>query len=158
MSEFTINRKIDGHPICMDGNPLDKKEILGLLAGYDLANNLLAEERNDLQAQLSEAWAELATARAGWQETIAKMASQERPVYDEQQQRIAKLEAIKLGLTKTLVEMQSEYESLRKDAGRYRWLRDGNNVKGSEAIRIAMHHYGDEWDEMIDIAMGEESK
>lgn len=61
-----------------------------------------------LKEHAKELEAELATARAGWQETIAKMASQERPTYDEQQQRVAKLEAINLGLTKTLVEMQSE--------------------------------------------------
>lgn len=60
-----------------------------------------------LKEHTKELEAELAAARAGWQEAIAKMASQERPAYDEQQQRIAKLEAINLGLTKTLVEMTS---------------------------------------------------
>lgn len=65
-----------------------------------------------LQAHAKELEAELAAARAGWQETIAKMASQERPAYDEQQQRIAKLEAINLGLTKTLVEMEEEKAKL----------------------------------------------
>lgn len=49
--------------------------------------------------------------------------------------------------------LQAECERLRKDAERYHWLRDGNNVENSEAIRIAIHHYGDEWDKMIDAAM-----
>src|SRR5690625_3982870 len=65
-----------------------------------------------LKGHAEELEAELAAARAGWQETIAKMASQERPAYDEQQQRIAKLEAINLGLTKTLVEMEEEKAKL----------------------------------------------
>lgn len=52
----------------------------------------------------------------------------------------------------------SDADMLRKDAERYRWLRDGNNDENSEATRIAMHYYGGEWDEMIDIAMSEESK
>lgn len=61
-----------------------------------------------LSVRVKELGAELAAARAGWQETIAIMASQERPAYDEQQQRIAKLEEINLGLTKTLEDMNSE--------------------------------------------------
>lgn len=54
--------------------------------------------------------------------------------------------------------LQAECEKLEKDAERYRWLRDGNDEEDSEAIHIAVHYYGDMWDEMIDIAMGEESK
>ena len=57
-----------------------------------------------------------------------------------------------------IMELKAECEKLRKDAGRYRWLRDGNNVENSEAIRIALHHYGDEWDEMIDAAMQEDNQ
>ena len=53
--------------------------------------------------------------------------------------------------------LQAEGESLRKDAERYRWLRDGNKEENSEAIIIAIHHYGDEWDEMIDAAMQEDN-
>ena len=54
--------------------------------------------------------------------------------------------------------LQAECEKLRKDAERYRWLRDGNDEEDSEAIHIAVHYYGDMWDEMIDVAMEEESK
>ncbi|MBS7349216.1 MAG: hypothetical protein KIG95_03490 [Comamonas sp.] len=51
--------------------------------------------------------------------------------------------------------LRAENEKLRKDAERYRWLRDGNNEKESEAVHIAVNFYGFEWDEMIDIAMQE---
>ena len=49
--------------------------------------------------------------------------------------------------------LKAECEKLRKDAERYRWLRDGDD----EAVFIAVNFCGDEWDEMIDAAMqGEE--
>lgn len=95
MSEYTINYSIDGWPICKNGEPI-------------YGNKAMLAELRQLQARIKELEEELATTRAGWQETIAIMASQERPAYDEQQQRIAKLEAVKLGLTKTLIEMEAE--------------------------------------------------
>lgn len=39
-----------------------------------------------------------------------------------------------------------------EDAARYRWLRDGNNVKQSPAMKIASTMYGLEWDAAIDEA------
>lgn len=71
----------------------------------------VVDNNKALKSECEKLEAELATARAGWQETIAKMASHERPAYDEQQQRIAKLEAINLGLTEALealLEVQDE--------------------------------------------------
>lgn len=50
-------------------------------------------------------------------------------------------------------DLKKKIDDLEKDALRYRWLRDGNNEKNSEAMSIAINHYGDEWDEMIDAAM-----
>ena len=61
-------------------------------------------------------------------------------------------------VTAKLSALYDECEKLRKDAERYRWLRDGNDEEESEAVHIAVHHHGDKWDEMIDTAMDEESK
>jgi hypothetical protein len=46
-----------------------------------------------------------------------------------------------------------ECMALRKDAARYRWLRDGCDEKKSAASRIAADCYGLEWDAKIDAAM-----
>jgi len=51
--------------------------------------------------------------------------------------------------------LRAELEALRKDAERYRWLRNGCDDKGSPATRIAANCYGMEWDAAIDAAMGE---
>lgn len=58
MAYYTKNHNIDDWPICKDGEPLSKDSILGLLNGYEIANNLLAQERDSLQAQLDEALSE----------------------------------------------------------------------------------------------------
>ena len=50
-------------------------------------------------------------------------------------------------------QLRTEIETLRKDAERYRWLRDGCDHKRSEATRIAVNLYGMEWDAAIDAAM-----
>jgi hypothetical protein len=47
----------------------------------------------------------------------------------------------------------AELAALRKDAERYRWLREGCNEKQSAASRIAADCYGMEWDAKIDAAM-----
>jgi len=44
-------------------------------------------------------------------------------------------------------------EGLRRDAERYRWLRDGNDAKHSKAMTIATKHFGIEWDDLIDAAI-----
>jgi hypothetical protein len=74
---------------------------------------------------------------------------------DRDQQYVMKVMAREQrnAVTAKLDAMQAECDELRKDAERYRWLRDGNNEKESEAVHIAVNFYGFEWDEMIDIAM-----
>lgn len=42
---------------------------------------------------------------------------------------------------------------LRKDAERYRWLREQCSHKGTEGSRIAANEYGMDWDAAIDAAM-----
>jgi hypothetical protein len=44
-------------------------------------------------------------------------------------------------------------EAMRRDAERYRWLRDGNDAKHSKAMTIATQHFGLEWDDLIDAAI-----
>ena len=48
-----------------------------------------------------------------------------------------------------------ELDALRKDAERYRWLRDGNDNKKSAACHIAVNCYGIEWDAAIDAAIAQ---
>jgi hypothetical protein len=48
-----------------------------------------------------------------------------------------------------------EFLEMKRDAERYRWLRDGCNEKRSAASRIAADCYGLEWDARIDAAMAE---
>lgn len=50
----------------------------------------------------------------------------------------------------------AEFERLRKDAERYRWLRDGNDNKKSAACHIAVNCYGLEWDDAIDAAIAQD--
>lgn len=45
-----------------------------------------------------------------------------------------------------------EYEQMKADAERYRWLKNGCDEKSGEATRIAINCYGLEWDEAIDAA------
>lgn len=45
-----------------------------------------------------------------------------------------------------------EYEQMKADAERYRWLKNGCDEKSGEATRIAIKCYGIEWDEAIDAA------
>ena len=52
----------------------------------------------------------------------------------------------------------TELERLRKDAERYRWLRDGNDNKKSAACHIAVNCYGLEWDDAIDAAIAQEPR
>ena len=52
--------------------------------------------------------------------------------------------------------LERELERLRKDAERYRWLRDGNDNKKSAACHIAVNCYGLEWDDAIDAAIAQE--
>ena len=56
----------------------------------------------------------------------------------------------------TLRENAAEADELRKDAERYRWLRDGNDNKKSAACHIAVNCYGLEWDDAIDAAIAQE--
>ena len=58
----------------------------------------------------------------------------------------------------TLRENAAEADELRKDAERYRWLRDGNDNKKSAACHIAVNCYGLEWDDAIDAAIAQEPK
>ena len=73
----------------------------------------VVDNNKALKSECEKLEAELATARAGWQSSLANLASHERPAYDEQQQRIAKLEAINLGLTSDYEALQAECERLR---------------------------------------------
>jgi len=50
---------------------------------------------------------------------------------------------------------EQERDELRKDAERYRWLRDGNDNKKSAACHIAVNCYGLEWDDAIDAAIAQ---
>ena len=43
-------------------------------------------------------------------------------------------------------------ESVLEDAARYRWLREGNDVKHGAAWHVAVNLYGYEWDAAIDAA------
>ena len=52
-------------------------------------------------------------------------------------------------------EAAAELERLRKDAERYRWLRDGNDNKKSAACHIAVNCYGLEWHDAIDAAIAQ---
>ena len=47
----------------------------------------------------------------------------------------------------------AEMATLRKNAERYLWLREGCNEKRSAASRIAADCFGLEWDAKIDAAM-----
>ena len=51
--------------------------------------------------------------------------------------------------------LEQERDELRKDAERYRWLRDGNDNKKSAACHIAVNCYGLEWDDAIDAAIAQ---
>ncbi len=51
--------------------------------------------------------------------------------------------------------LEMEFLEMKRDAERYRWLRDGCNEKRSAASRIAADCYGLEWDARIDAAMAE---
>lgn len=43
MNKYEINRSIDGHPICSDGIPMGKKEILNALNDMDfMVDHLLS--------------------------------------------------------------------------------------------------------------------
>ena len=52
-----------------------------------------------------------------------------------------------------ITRLRAEAEALRKDAERYRWLRDGCNYKHSAANSIAVNRYGMERDAEIDAAL-----
>lgn len=62
--------------------------------------------------------------------------------------------------SRTIID-DAELAALRRDAGRYRWLRDNQTRPAcrsyepgpAEAMRIACDAYGDEWDAAIDSAM-----
>ena len=65
-----------------------------------------------------------------------------------------------LALTKENASMQSRLEelekesaALKKDAERYRWLREGNDAKLGAAWHVAVNLYGCEWDAAIDAAI-----
>ena len=47
----------------------------------------------------------------------------------------------------------ADLEAAAKDAARYRWLRDGNYDKDTEATHIAVNMFGFEWDDAIDAAI-----
>lgn len=55
----------------------------------------------------------------------------------------------------SLREKAAMADELRKDAERYRWLRDGNDNKKSAACHIAVNCYGLEWDDAIDAAIAQ---
>jgi len=56
--------------------------------------------------------------------------------------------------TEEVEELERENEALRKDAERYRFLKDQNDDKHNQFVeKIAARHYGLEWDSIIDAAM-----
>jgi len=57
-----------------------------------------------------------------------------------------------------LLWIEQEWDDLRKDAERYRWLRDGNDNRKSAACHIAVNCYGLEWDDAIDAAIAQEGE
>ncbi len=67
-------------------------------------------------------------------ERLATIASELQDLCDRQAKRLAEME---------------------KDAARYVWLRDGNDAKHGRAAKIVDNHYGLEWDDLIDLAMGD---
>jgi len=50
-------------------------------------------------------------------------------------------------------ELERENEALRKDAERYRFLKDQNDDKHNQFAEFVARHYGLEWDSIIDTAM-----
>ena len=46
----------------------------------------------------------------------------------------------------------AQADSVREEAARYRWLRDGNDAKHGAAWHVAVNLYGCEWDAAIDAA------
>jgi len=50
----------------------------------------------------------------------------------------------------------AELEQAKKDAERYRWLREGNDAKHGAAWYVAVNLYGCEWDAAIDAAIAKE--
>lgn len=99
-------RKDVGLLICDECHAKCSDPHTGLFASFD------PDEEPCIMCECSSLRRQLAATRAGWQETIAYMASHERPAYDEQQQRIAKLESINLGLTKTMEELHADNAKL----------------------------------------------
>ena len=73
------------------------------------------------------------------------------PVVSVTDELIAELE--RYSEIPSIAALLAEREELKRDAARYRWLRDGCDHKRSEATRIAVNLYGLEWDMAIDAAM-----
>ena len=67
----------------------------------------------------------------------------------------ALLDAERAGRAALIRRIEQERDELRKDAERYRWLRDGNDNKKSAACHIAVNCYGLEWDDAIDAAIAQ---
>lgn len=56
-------------------------------------------------------------------------------------------------LLQRIAELERQLEEARKDAERYRWLKEGCNDKGTRATHIAKEYFGFEWNAAIDAAM-----
>lgn len=90
-----------------------------------------------LAAKVAELEAKVAGKDALIQEMVRIAAEAKRPAYDEQQRRMAELEA--------------QLEELAKDAERYRWLRDTQDGSAlASVLRDSMRYM---WDAAIDAAM-----
>ena len=78
---------------------------------------------------------------------------------DAEREKAARFETVALSRCADRIKLlwiEQEWDDLRKDAERYRWLRDGNDNKKSAACHIAVNCYGLEWDDAIDAATTQE--
>ena len=77
-----------------------------------------------------------------------------------QQFRIDVARAIESAATAPLLTqiaaLEVQLAEARKDAERYRWLKNGCNDKGTTATHIAKDLFGFEWNRSIDAAMAQE--
>lgn len=98
-----------------------------------------------------QAFAEAVRA-AACAERDARIAGLERQLENEKQHSKHMTQDRDLWML-TASERGHQLEGARKDAKRYRWLRDGCDYKDTEATRIAKNEWGRDWDEAIDKAM-----
>lgn len=86
--------------------------------------------------------------------TLREKAAQLEQVEKERDEANARLHDVSVACATA----EQERDELRKDAERYRWLRDGNDNKKSAACHIAVNCYGLEWDDAIDAAIAQEGE